>query len=369
MKKSEAQTLPRETEPEADLAGALHEVSNALTVVLGWLDTAFLRLPAGTAREGLEEALDVARTHARIGHSVARSAIGADIHVGGSRERSARAMARCALLGVTPAAERRGVTLRLQSPDDCRSLVGASGRMLQILTNLLLNAIEFSPEGGDVTVSLREECGRVFVSVADQGPGMDADHAARLLDDGPPESRRPGGAGLGLRHSAALARATGGELRLAQSGPGSRFELEWPIAEARSGARTQRRPSGSLAGLRVLVIEDDEAVRTLIEVALEARGAHVFTTASVTELESARAAPWAAALVDLSPIASDIPGALGRLRAESPGAPIILISGTATGVPREADGKVAAWVRKPFEMGEVVDVLLSVLRAERSAGG
>ena len=57
-----------------DLAGALHEVSNALTVVLGWLDVAYSRLEAGPARD----AVDVARTHARLGHGISRSAIGAE---------------------------------------------------------------------------------------------------------------------------------------------------------------------------------------------------------------------------------------------------------------------------------------------------
>src|SRR6186713_767717 len=54
---------PPPPDQEADLAGALHEVSNALTVVLGWLDVAYSRLEAGPARD----AIDVARTHARLG--------------------------------------------------------------------------------------------------------------------------------------------------------------------------------------------------------------------------------------------------------------------------------------------------------------
>jgi len=374
VKKSEAQSLPRvppvaDLEPEADLAAALHEVSNALTVVLGWLDTVRARIPAGAEREQLEEAIDVARTHARLGHRVARRAIGADVHGAGSRERTAHSMARCAVLGVTPTAERRNVTVRLDAPDEERALIAASGTLLQVLTNLLLNAIEFSPDGCDVVLSLSEETGRVVLTVADEGPGIDPDHAARLLGDDAPPSRRPGGAGLGLRHSAALARTNGGELRLLRARPGACFEVTWPIAEPRSAARNNTVAAASLDGFRVLVVEDDAAVRALIEVALQARSAKVVTAASLAELDSRAIGPWSAALVDLSPIAEDLPGSLARLRDSSPGAPIILISGAATGVPGEAEGKVAAWVRKPFEMGEVVDVLLSVLRADRATNG
>src|SRR6187455_1608999 len=65
---------PPPPDQEADLAGALHEVSNALTVVLGWLDVAHSRLPPGAARD----AIDVALTHARLGHGISRGAIGAE---------------------------------------------------------------------------------------------------------------------------------------------------------------------------------------------------------------------------------------------------------------------------------------------------
>src|SRR3954467_8341123 len=74
--------------PERDLAGALHEVSNALTVVLGWLDN---------ARAGLDgralEAVEVARAHASLGHAIARRAIGAPV-TDGSELRSAQSLVR-----------------------------------------------------------------------------------------------------------------------------------------------------------------------------------------------------------------------------------------------------------------------------------
>src|SRR5688572_15563773 len=63
--------------PERDLAGALHEVSNALTVVLGWLDNARDNLEGGPL-----EALEIARAHASLGHAIARRAVGAPLQEG-----------------------------------------------------------------------------------------------------------------------------------------------------------------------------------------------------------------------------------------------------------------------------------------------
>src|SRR5689334_12172948 len=79
-------------EPETDLAAALHEVSNALTVVLGWLDVAAARLPDGSAGASLSEALEVAQSHARLGHQIARRAIGAEPSGAVVAQGSARAL-------------------------------------------------------------------------------------------------------------------------------------------------------------------------------------------------------------------------------------------------------------------------------------
>jgi len=69
------------------------------------------------------------------------------------------------------------------------------------------------------------------------------------------------------------------------------------------------------------------------------------------------AGPFDAALMDLSPLAGEVRSAFDRLHSVCPGIPVILISGVASGVPEEVIDRVTAWVRKPFEMGEVIDVL------------
>lgn len=355
-------------QPDEDLAGALHEVSNALTVVLGWLDVAHSKLKPGEERDAVE----VARTHARLGHRVARQAIGADTFAGGTSERAARSLASCAVVGVTPQAQQRNVSIELHAHNNGLALVPNVGAALQILTNLLLNAVEFTPPGETIRLEIQETGNSVIFTVADKGPGIPDDRRDSLFDA--PMSTRRGGAGIGLRHSAALAEAKGGKLRLGRpqadhDGSGACFELWWPIAEARSSARPAKGPKkrSDLSGARVLVVEDDAAVRSLIELALEARGVEAVVVASEQEFERVveRGPAFDAALVDLSPIQAKVEDSLKALHASSPGVITLLISGVASGVPDGVGHYFAAWVRKPFEMGEVIQSLSRELERRR----
>lgn len=372
--KSLAPSEARKERHAQDLAGSLHEVSNALTVVLGWLDVAHSKLPAGPEREALE----IARTHARLGYGVARRAIGAEVQDTSPVQSTARAVARAAITGVSPHAMNRGVEVVFE-PEDSHAIVSNPSAALQILTNLLLNAIAFTPEGMCVSLTVFEDGANVVFTVRDEGPGIAPERVESLFQS--PMSTRSGGAGVGLKHSHALAAAHGGSLCISPPGPraalnvkgspasntGASFDLLWPIAEARSSAGPKRSIGSNVRGARVLVIEDDAAVSSLIELALEARGAEPVLAASESELERLLTGEvYDVALVDLSPIADRAESILARLRAASPGVAIILISGLASGVPESIEQNVAAWVRKPFEMGEVVEVMARLL-AERVA--
>jgi CheY-like chemotaxis protein len=338
-------------EPDRDLAGALHEVSNALTVVMGWLEAAQSRLPPGVARE----ALDIACEHAHLGYRVARQAIGAQ--VAREHDRTAVRLARDAVRSVRPEADRRGVRVSMQMQQDGDVVVHNPAAAQQIILNLLLNGIAFTPAGGNVMLTLRFDGDMPVFLVTDQGPGVPADRVDTIFTG--PSSTRRGGAGIGLRYSSALACSNGAQLRLMPSAPGATFELRWPAGEARSGTYHSEAPVGCLAGRNVLVVEDDHAVVSLIELALEARGVNVTAVTSFAELTDVLGCGhrFDAALVDLSPISRNIEPALGAMRAGNSALPLILISGVASGVPDGVDGQFCDWVRKPFTMDEVVSAL------------
>lgn len=334
--------------PERDLAGALHEVSNALTVVLGWLDNA-----RSMAQGSALEAVEVARTHASLGHAIARRAVGAPV-TDGTELRSALALVRETVHGISPIAERRGV--RVELADEVADVQLPDPAIVQqILINLLLNALAFTPNGETIRLSLHGERSRFVFRVRDDGPGVPVDQRDKLFCVGP--SRRPGGAGIGLAHSHDLAESRGGSLALLDGGVGACFELRWPIGDAPSTTLPKGSVPKQLDGLRVAVLEDDSAVMSLLDLGLRQRGVELFALANRNELEAfARSGlPVDAALIDLSPIADDPDRAISLLRRHSPSVSVFLISGTT--VSNGAHKHVAGWIRKPFELGEIFQAL------------
>lgn len=106
-------------------------------------------------------------------------------------------------------------------------------RVLQILINLIGNAIAYSPAGSTVTIAAEaSQAGRVTVSVADQGPGITPEQAARIFDKFERLGRdKDGGSGLGLYISHRLAEAMEGSLAVSGAGGGGAlFRLELPGA-------------------------------------------------------------------------------------------------------------------------------------------
>lgn len=108
--------------------------------------------------------------------------------------------------------------------------VGEFRRVLQILLNLIGNAIRYSPEGTRIVVDVAVEGGRALVSIADQGPGLDPAQQAAVFEKFERLGRSgDGGSGLGLYISRRLARAMEGELSVESApGAGARFVLELP---------------------------------------------------------------------------------------------------------------------------------------------
>jgi CheY-like chemotaxis protein len=343
--------------PERDLAGALHEVSNALTVVLGWLECAQEEMGGSDIAR---RAVDIAMSHAKLGRRLARRAIGDDSDVLAD-EADLETLVRDVVTAVEREALRRRIGLDVVcDPSSRAKLVKGAPGLFQVMTNLLLNAVAMSTEGSSVTVEARAQGDESHFAVVDSGPGVPPSRRATLFEGG--HSTRAGGAGVGLRHAYALAASHGGTLSLGESVRGARFEVSWPLVALRTPmARISSMPGMSLEGVQILLLEDDDAVIGLLSTALSLRGANVLAARTTGELQIAiERQKFDAALLDLSPIATDIGGALASVRAASPAAKLVLISGSAAEVPAAAHELMSAWVRKPFEVGEILAVLRSV---------
>jgi PAS domain S-box-containing protein len=131
-----------------------------------------------------------------------------------------------------PVAESKSIRLRLDAASDLPAVVADGERIAQALSNLVGNAVKFSPAGNEVTVKAAERDGDVIVSVADNGPGMTPDQLAHAFDRFW-QSRRTDreGAGLGLAITKGIIDAHGGRIWAeSEVGRGSTFHFTLPVA-------------------------------------------------------------------------------------------------------------------------------------------
>jgi hypothetical protein len=134
------------------------------------------------------------------------------------------------ILGVR--ARTKNITLVAPAENDSVPTTGEFRRVLQILLNLVGNAIGYSPAGSEVTLRAGTANGRASITVGDEGPGLTTDQADKVFNQFERLGRSgDGGSGLGLYISRKLARAMGGELAVESTpGEGARFTLELPAA-------------------------------------------------------------------------------------------------------------------------------------------
>ncbi|HKY82985.1 MAG TPA: HAMP domain-containing sensor histidine kinase [Sphingobium sp.] len=124
----------------------------------------------------------------------------------------------------------RKINLVAPAPDRSAPAIGEFRRALQILMNLVGNAIRYAPEGSEVRIETGDGDGQAWIAVLDQGDGVPEDSRERVFNKFERLGRSdPGGSGLGLYISRRLARAMGGDIRIDDApGGGGRFTLYLP---------------------------------------------------------------------------------------------------------------------------------------------
>lgn len=136
----------------------------------------------------------------------------------------------------TPQAQKAGVILNLEAAQDLPAVTGDGDRLAQVFTNLVDNALKFTPSNGGITLSAQEVGGELEVSVADSGVGVESEALPRLFDRfyQADQSRAGGGghgAGLGLAIVKEIVEAHGGKIGVrSQAGHGTTFTIRLPLA-------------------------------------------------------------------------------------------------------------------------------------------
>jgi signal transduction histidine kinase len=131
-----------------------------------------------------------------------------------------------------PGAEARGQALRAEIAPGL-AVRADPDLLFQAVSNLLDNAIKYTPEGGEVMLRARAEAGAAVIAVEDSGPGIGPESRARVTERfyrAPETADRPG-AGLGLSLVAAVARFHGAALVIGEAGPGASLSLRLPLAD------------------------------------------------------------------------------------------------------------------------------------------
>ncbi|HEX5445475.1 MAG TPA: ATP-binding protein [Pirellulales bacterium] len=193
-----------------------------------------------------------------------------------------------------PLAEQRQIELRVEHASALPVIGADADKMDSVVTNLLSNALKFTPPGGIVEIKSRHEGGRIYVSVRDSGIGIAPEDHARVFErfvqiDGS-TARRYSGTGLGLSLVKELVELHGGEIRLdSEAGKGAMFTFWVPVTEppseqvrqASSMARTTRfadlvvcepgapaadeaPPAAPTGAPTVLVVDDTPEMRRLL---------------------------------------------------------------------------------------------------------
>lgn len=130
-----------------------------------------------------------------------------------------------AVIMLESSAEERAVHIELDRPEPLRAR-GQERAVIQILVNLIVNAIRYSPESGTVRLSFSRTAGTASVTVSDEGPGIGAGDEQRIFERFERAHSKEGGTGLGLAISRRLARSMGCDVTLDSApGEGARFTL------------------------------------------------------------------------------------------------------------------------------------------------
>ncbi|MFN2572375.1 MAG: ATP-binding protein [Gemmatimonadales bacterium] len=355
------------------LAVVSHELRTPLTPILLW--TRQLREGQDPAR--IARAVEVIERNARLEARLVEDLLEA---TRSTRQQIALDLAvhdlgvevHAAVDALLEAAAERDIAVELVEADQPLRVRADQDRLQQIFRNVLSNALKFTPAGGRIAVTVRQEGGAAIVTIDDTGRGIAPEFQPFAFDmfRREHEGEAPeAGLGIGLALVKRLVELHGGAVTLSSAGVGrgTAVVIQLPLADAAEAAPPAREePSGRpLSGVRALVVDDTDDVREAITALLEDLGAEVYAARDGVEaLDLAKQYHPAVVLSDLHmPRMGGLE--LFRKLAESgnQGPAVIAMSG----IDSESDARAAdatgfsGHLRKPFAAPELLAAIETAL--------
>ncbi|MGZ4778447.1 MAG: PAS domain S-box protein [Thermoanaerobaculia bacterium] len=382
---TEAESLNRAK--DEFLATLSHELRTPMTSILGW--TALLAmgsLDEKTRTEGIATIHRSAKAQAQLIDDV----LDVSRMITGKLRLTIEpvdmeSVLRSALTAIVPAAEAKDLQIGMDSQPGLLHLGGDPVRLQQVFWNLLSNAVKFTPAGGRIDVRLFSRDSNVVVEVQDTGVGIRPDFLPYAFDRFAQQEsgtmRHHGGMGIGLAIVKQLVELHGGTVSVISDGDGcgSTFTVTIPVQttmlERSVVAGPQLRPAThsldempSIAGLRVLVVDDEPDSRRTICAILEQYGARVSAASSAAEgLALSERGSFEVLLCDIAMPEEDGYSLIRRLR--SPGdqrSRLPAVALTAYGRPSEREIALAEgfneYLKKPVEPDELISLVASTAR-------
>lgn len=250
-------------------------------------------------------------------------------------------------------------------------------RLRQILVNLVNNALKYTTEG-QVTVTYFRDGAHLVFEVCDTGQGINSEDREKLFDAfvRSEDANRKEGTGLGLMLSKRLARAMGGDVNLVRSevGKGSVFRATVLVDKAEpisaiASASVRDNHGDDLRGKKILVVEDSEDNRLLVELFLSRQGAHVdFAENGKLGFDRAMEQSYDAVLMDMQMPVMDGYRATQELREHGYKKPIIALTAHAMKEDRERCMKAGCsdYLTKPIDSRSLYKAISRQLHSQPS---
>ena len=365
------------------MTGAAHELNNPLTAILGVSD--LLRELA--ADDATRRRADLILQQARRAASIVQNllAFSRPAALGSAKVGVAEIIERV-LLAQRASLGERGIRVKCDAPPGLPQIEGDARLLSQVFTNLITNSeqsIAAAGGNGTLDISLSRQGNHVCVSFQDDGVGISPENLGKIFDPFFTTKRPGGGSGLGLTICMAVVKEHGGRIEVESTpGRGANFHVLLPVAaDTPAAVATPASPASlknaagsggdGLAGHTVLVVDDEEGIREIVQEGLTARG----MKAEAVESSEAALAYLKANTCDAIVCDFNLPGMSGtqfleKVRAQGGSAlpTFVFMTGEMLGSEDFArfrkDGM--RLLQKPFHLSTLAELLAELLQAQPS---